>query len=114
FLPYYRSIMDKNHTTGTFTDPGQDQDHLYQVDNNGVEQLFEREKRPGSERTRVWYGPIGSGDKLVKNSLKRNELRDKYNVIGLEMEAAGVMNRIPVGVIRGVCDYGDDHKNEEW
>ena len=45
---------------------------------------------------------------------KRNELRDKYNVIGLEMEAAGTMNRIPVGVIRGVCDYGDEHKNKEW
>ncbi|KAI6777617.1 uncharacterized protein J7T54_004900 [Emericellopsis cladophorae] len=32
----------------------------------------------------------------------------------LEMEAAGTMNRIPVGVIRGVCDYGDEHKNKEW
>jgi hypothetical protein len=24
------------------------------------------------------------------------------------------MNRIPVGVVRGVCDYGDEHKNKEW
>ena len=24
------------------------------------------------------------------------------------------MNRIPVGVIRGVCDYGDLRKNKEW
>jgi nucleoside phosphorylase len=30
------------------------------------------------------------------------------------MEAAGTMSRIPVGVIRGVCDYGDQHKNKEW
>jgi hypothetical protein len=50
----------------------------------------------------------------VKNSQKRNELRDKYNLIGLEMEAAGIMNCIPVGVIRGVCNYGDEHKNKEW
>ena len=50
----------------------------------------------------------------MKNAQKRNELRDRYNVIGLEMEAAGTMNRIPVGVIRGVCDYGDEHKNKEW
>ena len=48
----------------------------------------------------------------MKNAQKRNELRDRYNVIGLEMEAAGTMNRIPVGVIRGVCDYGDPHKNK--
>lgn len=30
------------------------------------------------------------------------------------MEAAGTMNRIPVSVIRGVCDYGDGHKNKDW
>jgi nucleoside phosphorylase len=41
-------------------------------------------------------------------------LRDKNNVIGLEMEAAGVMNEISVGNIRGVCDYGDERKNKEW
>ena len=34
---------------------------------------------------------------IMKNARKRNELRDKYNIIGLEMEAAGTMNRIPVG-----------------
>ncbi|OAA71141.1 hypothetical protein ISF_01692 [Cordyceps fumosorosea ARSEF 2679] len=30
------------------------------------------------------------------------------------MEAAGVMTCILVGVIRGVCDYGDEHKNKQW
>ncbi|KAL4976928.1 NACHT domain-containing protein [Aspergillus desertorum] len=30
------------------------------------------------------------------------------------MEAAGVMNEIPVGNIRGVCDYGDEQKNKDW
>lgn len=113
-LPFYEAIKDKEHSTGTFGDPGQEQDKLYQVDHNGFEQIVERERRPDSRRTRVWYGSIGSGEKLMKNARKRNELRDRYNVIGLEMEAAGTMNRIPVGVIRGVCDYGDEHKNKEW
>ncbi|KAI6348152.1 hypothetical protein MCOR25_010837, partial [Pyricularia grisea] len=45
---------------------------------------------------------------------KREELRDTYDLIGLEMEAAGTMNRIPVGVFRGACDYGDLHKNKDW
>jgi nucleoside phosphorylase len=113
FLRYFESIKHKEHTNGTFVDPGQEQDKLYQVNDDGIESLVERERRP-SKRARVWYGPIGSGEKLMKNAQKRNELRDKYNVIGLEMEAAGTMNRIPVGVIRGVCDYGDEHKNKEW
>lgn len=72
-----------------------------------------RRKRLPKERTKVWYGRIGSGDKLMKNAQKRDEIRDMYNLIGLEMEAAGIMNTIPVGVIRGVCDYGDEHKNSE-
>lgn len=114
FLPFYERIKYKKHVNGDFIDPGQEHDRLYQVDNEGIEHIVKREERPNSERVRVWYGPIGSGDKLIKNAGKRNELRDRYNVIGLEMEAAGTMNRIPVGVIRGICDYGDEHKNKEW
>jgi nucleoside phosphorylase len=33
---------------------------------------------------------------------------------GVELEAAGTMNRIPVAVIRGVCDFGDEHMNKDW
>ncbi|PTB65483.1 hypothetical protein BBK36DRAFT_1122447 [Trichoderma citrinoviride] len=82
--------------------------------NDADERLVQREQRPVSKRTRIWYGSIGSGEKLMRNAQKRNELRDKYDLIGLEMEAAGTMDRIPVGVVRGVCDYGDEHKNKEW
>ncbi|EXK26022.1 hypothetical protein FOMG_17383 [Fusarium oxysporum f. sp. melonis 26406] len=115
-LPYYEKIRNCEHATGTFADPGQDNDILYLACDNGQEEVAERPRRSKSDyqRTRVWYGPIGSGDKLLKNAQKRNELRDKYGIIGLEMEAAGTMNRIPVGVIRGVCDYGDRHKNKDW
>ncbi|KIW28949.1 uncharacterized protein PV07_04800 [Cladophialophora immunda] len=113
-LPNYERIRNKKHSHGTFMDPGQEQDVLYQVDDDGNEIRVERERRSNDERVRLWYGTIGSGDKLMKNARIRNELRDKYNFIGLEMEAAGTMNRIPVGVIRGVCDYGDEHKNKHW
>ncbi|KAJ3496979.1 hypothetical protein NLG97_g2256 [Lecanicillium saksenae] len=114
FLPYYEQFQGKRHSQGSFADPGQELDLLYHIDDQGVEHTMQREVRPKLERTRVWYGPIGSGDTLMKNAFKRNELRDRYNIIGLEMEAAGTMNCIPVGVIRGVCDYGDEHKNKQW
>ncbi|QKD61685.2 uncharacterized protein FOBCDRAFT_254038 [Fusarium oxysporum Fo47] len=110
FLPYYEKIANLDHATGTFADPGQDNDILYDDES----QMIQRSSRPAHIRSRVWYGPIGSGDKLLKNAEKRNLLRDKYDIIGLEMEAAGTINRIPVGVIRGVCDYGDRHKNKGW
>ena len=108
FLGYYQKIAQKS---GKFLDPGQDRDSLYQSGSN-IPVL--RKQRPNSKRTCVWYGSIGSGDKLLKSACNRDELRDKCNVIGLEMEAAGIMNEIPVGVIRGVCDYGDERKNKDW
>jgi nucleoside phosphorylase/tetratricopeptide (TPR) repeat protein len=114
FLPYYDTIRNRQHATGTFADPGQDRDVLYLTRDDETDEKVERDPRPSTKRIRLWYGPIGSGEKLLKNAQKRNELRDKYGLIGLEMEAAGVMNRIPVGVIRGVCDYGDRHKNKDW
>jgi len=114
FLKYYETMKDQKHSTGTFADPGQDKDQLYQTVDVADPKPVQRTLRPMSERTRVWYGPIGSGDRLMKNAQERDKLRDKFNLIGLEMEAAGTMNTIPVGVIRGVCDYGDAQKNKEW
>ena len=35
-------------------------------------------------------------------------------VLCVEMEAAGLVNNFPCIVIRGICDYADSHKNEEW
>ncbi|KAF6516201.1 hypothetical protein HZS61_003404 [Fusarium oxysporum f. sp. conglutinans] len=104
FLPYYEKIRDCEHETGTFADPGQDNDILYLACANGQEEIVQRPRRSKADyqRTQVWYGPVGSGDKLLKNAQKRDELRDKYGIIGLEMEAAGTMNQIPVGVIRGI------------
>ncbi|TQW01250.1 nacht and wd domain-containing protein [Cordyceps javanica] len=114
FLPYYDQMKSREHVSGTFEDPGQDQDSLYGRDADGAHCIVPRNRRPSDRRTRVWYGPIGSGDKLMKNASVRDKLRDDYGLIGLEMEAAGTMNCIPVGVIRGVCDYGDEHKNKQW
>jgi nucleoside phosphorylase len=30
------------------------------------------------------------------------------------MEAAGMMNSLPVGVIRGISDWADSEKNDVW
>lgn len=113
FMSHYEAIRHKEHACGTFDDPGQDTDLLYATE-GGTESIVQRDPRPEAQRTRVWYGPIGTGEKLFKNEEKRNALRDQYGLIGLEMEATGTMNRIPVGVIRGVSDYGDHHKDKQW
>ncbi|OJJ47354.1 hypothetical protein ASPZODRAFT_132348 [Penicilliopsis zonata CBS 506.65] len=76
-------------------------------------------QRPQQFNTReiaTHYGTIASGNTLVKDPA----MRDRYahdpelNVLCFEMEAAGLMNNIPCLVIRGICDYCDSHKNDEW
>jgi nucleoside phosphorylase len=50
----------------------------------------------------------------MKDALIRDKLGAEMGVKCFEMEAAGLMNRFPCLVIRGICDYSDTHKNDEW
>lgn len=60
-------------------------------------------------------GLILSGGGVVKNPGDRDRLRRGYDgAICFEMEAAGIMNKIPCLVIRGICDYADTHKQDGW
>lgn len=63
---------------------------------------------------KIHYGNIASGNQVIKNAQKRDEISRKCKVLCIEMEAAGIMNIIPCLVIRGICDYADSHKNDEW
>lgn len=51
---------------------------------------------------------------IAQNADHRDRLRDEHDLIGLEIETAGVTNTLPAGVTRGVCDYVDGHKTKEW
>lgn len=66
------------------------------------------------DEPRAHYGTILSGNSVIKSKKRRDELRDKYNGIAIEMEAAGMMTRLPVAVIRGISDFADPNKNDEW
>jgi nucleoside phosphorylase len=67
----------------------------------------------------VHYGIIASSNTLVKSSRQRNEMLARLNDENItpmcfEMEAAGLMNSFPCIVIRGICDYADENKNDLW
>ncbi|KAF4629623.1 hypothetical protein G7Y89_g8521 [Cudoniella acicularis] len=91
--------------------PGVQHDQLYRCDNNSIPMV--RNPR-NSQDPVVHYGLIASGNKVVKNAKLRDDLRDKYNIICFEMETAGIINTLPVAVIRGISDYADAHKNDLW
>lgn len=62
----------------------------------------------------IHYGVIASGNQVMKDGVKREQLRKEFDVLCFEMEAAGLMDDFPCLVIRGICDYSDSHKNKEW
>lgn len=73
-----------------------------------------------SRRTRrntvpqIHYGNIASGNGVMRHGCTRDRWAREENVICFEMEAAGLMDRFPCLVIRGICDYADSHKNKRW
>ncbi|RYP63088.1 hypothetical protein DL769_007075 [Monosporascus sp. CRB-8-3] len=64
----------------------------------------------------IHYGLIASGNTLFKDSVARDTVLEELDdeCLCFEMEAAGLMNDFPCLVIRGICDYGDSHKNDRW
>ncbi|KLP02857.1 Uncharacterized protein LW94_3370 [Fusarium fujikuroi] len=75
----------------------------------------EREQRLSSD-PEIHYGIIASGNKLIKDAATRDSLSGDmgHQCLCVEMEAAGLMDRFPCLVIRGICDYADSHKNDRW
>ncbi|RHZ48411.1 uncharacterized protein CDV56_105659 [Aspergillus thermomutatus] len=64
----------------------------------------------------IHYGTIASGNILVKDAAARDWIIADLSedCVCFEMEAAGLMNYFPCLVIRGICDYADSYKNDQW
>ncbi|KEY73941.1 hypothetical protein S7711_09996 [Stachybotrys chartarum IBT 7711] len=60
------------------------------------------------------YGVIVSGNSVIKNGKRRDNIAQQFDALCFEMEAAGMMDNLQCLPIRGICDYSDSHKNKEW
>ncbi|KAH0367740.1 purine and uridine phosphorylase, partial [Aureobasidium melanogenum] len=90
--------------------PAPESDRLYKSD-----VLVERHPRDDEDDDpAIHYGLIGSGNKVIKDATLRDKLAREEGILCFEMEAAGIMNRFPCLVVRGICDYSDSHKNKQW
>ncbi|KAK6331278.1 hypothetical protein TWF730_004365 [Orbilia blumenaviensis] len=117
--------MQKMKKLRAYRFPGRDKDQLFKADyhhpdenTKGCSACDENQKETRIDRDTdnpvVHYGLIASGNAVMKSAQQRDQLRDKEKVVCFEMEAAGLMNNFPCLVIRGICDYSDDHKNDLW
>lgn len=76
-------------------------------------QLFSREDRKG-DLVKLFQGCIGSENVVMKNAQDRDDIAKKMNILCYEMEATSVMDTLPCLPIRGISDYADGHKNDDW
>ncbi|KAL3434554.1 nucleoside phosphorylase domain-containing protein [Aspergillus tetrazonus] len=86
-----------------FACPGQENDRLSksEYDHDKAKSTCDR-----------WF--IASGNQVMKHGKTRDRISREHGIICFEMEAAGITDNFPCLVIRGICDYADSHKNNEW
>ncbi|KAI4741959.1 Pfs, NACHT and ankyrin domain protein [Aureobasidium sp. EXF-12298] len=107
-----------------FTYMGTEQDRLFEADYSHVggsktcadcdsSRIVTREARQTTVPL-VHYGTIASSNQVIKNAATRDRLGQEHGAMCFEMEAAGLMDGFPCLVIRGICDYSDSHKNDQW
>jgi nucleoside phosphorylase len=77
------------------------------------ERVVNRAKRDTSDPA-VHYGLIASANNVMRDSKTRDALREKHGMLCFEMEAAGLMSNFPCLIIRGISDYSDSHKADDW
>lgn len=77
--------------------------------------LVQRQPRKEDQDSpKIHYGLIASGSQLMEDAIARDRLAVNEGVLCFEMEAAGLANHFPCLAIRGICDYSDSHRGDEW
>ena len=99
--------------------PSEEFDQLFQSDDGSDPILHPSDSARVAGRPKVFRGKIGSANLVLKSGEHRKKIREKHNVIAVEMEASGIVDatwshRAGYLVIRGICDYSDGNKNDRW
>ncbi|KAL2802727.1 hypothetical protein BJX63DRAFT_425838 [Aspergillus granulosus] len=94
--------------------PGPNQDHLYHPAYVHTQPGVSCHECNCDPLQLIHRGSIASGESVIKSGIMRDRLAKAYNVLCFEMEAAGVNSDFPSLTIRGISDYSDSHKNNQW
>lgn len=107
-----------------FVHPGEEEDLLFLPDDHHTasartckscdrSRLVVRSSR-NSTAPKIHYGLIASSNQVIRDGEMRDRFAEYLNAICFETEAAGLMDNFPCLVIRGISDYADSHKNDQW
>jgi nucleoside phosphorylase len=99
--------------------PPANSDILYSSDDPSLRIPHPRDTSRVVGKPRVFISPIASANVLLKNSRRREEIRDRFGVKAVEMESSGIADstwdlEVTYFAIRGICDYCNTKKNDLW
>ena len=119
-------------TLSRFRYPGAEKDHLYppeyvhrapgascgqcgcDTDRRIMDSPAEEADKDALPSIVVHRGTIASGELVIKDGVVRDRLAQEHGILCFEMETAGALADFPCLAIRGVSDYCDSHKNDDW
>jgi nucleoside phosphorylase len=87
-------------------------------DGMAIEYPHDPKRKPGLPR--LFYSPIASANRLLKDARFRDELQRRFQVKAVEMEGSGIADATWLGgragylVVRGICDFCDMRKGDHW
>ena len=76
-------------------------------------ELVDRDLKTETRKLRIHVGRMASGDSHMVSHHHRDKLAKEWDVLGFEMEGMGAWGPKTL-VIKGVCDYADEHTNKRW
>jgi nucleoside phosphorylase len=115
--PWLKAIDTATPAAAEFIRPNPDQDVLH--DKDGALLAHPSDPQRDLSRPSLHVGVIATADTLQKDPEARDALRDKFGARAIEMEASGMQNAAwaaqkDVFVVRGICDYCDNFKDDAW
>lgn len=123
---YISQMLAKYPKLTVYRRPPAEEDVLFSADYNHVDyndtcencdrsKAVARPARDPPTESLIHYGLIASGNRVMKDATERDKIsQDSKGAICFEMEAGGLMNDFHCVVIRGISDYADSHKNDDW
>lgn len=99
--------------------PGQENDKLLDSKNPKKIAIHPHDPKRIKKQPRIFLGTIAAGNRVEKNPETRDYLRDKFGVRAIEMEGSGIADATWINekgylIIRGISDYCDPNKRDEW
>lgn len=115
-VSWNKYIMEGIDNNVKFKKPSIEDDKLYDENGGIIEHPFDKDR---DDFPKLFFGKIASANTLLKNRERREEIKERFDALAIEMEGSGICDatwEASVGyiVVRGICDYGDSKKNDVW